>query len=104
MVKNKTSIIRELKQENGALRSDNVRWQELYYATEDRLKGEKLQREFFERCFKSVKKRLSEKQELLATLNKEIACQYKRREKAEKILALVAESLRDFSEKVKAYE
>ena len=122
MVRNKINIIRELKQENAALREDNVRWQDLYYATEDRLKGEKLQREFFERCLKSAenalrykegvieklnkkwKKRLADKQDVIVTLNKEIEYQYKRREKAEKIIAIVKESLIGFAEKMKAYE
>lgn len=122
MLDEQARIIRELKQENAALREDNVRWQGLYYATEDRLKGEKLQREFFERCLKSAesalrykdsvigklnkkwKKRLAGKQDVIVTLNKEIEYQYKRREKAEKIIAIVKESLIGFAEKVKAYE
>lgn len=76
-------IIARLKQENEDLRKDNVHFQELYYAIEDRLKGEKLQRDYFKRC-------LEEKKEVIATLNKEIAYQNKRREKAEGILALVS--------------
>lgn len=112
------SIIRKLKKENEALRHDNVHWQELYYATEDRLKGEKLQRNFFEQSLKSAEnaliykdgiidknnERLAVNKDVMRSLREELGHQYKKRMKAEKILGLVAESLKDFSEKVKEYE
>lgn len=48
--------------------------------------------------------KISAKDDLVNVLRKELKEQCKRREKAENILALVAESLKEFTEKVKKYE
>ena len=53
---------------------------------------------------KKWKKRVADKDDVIKMQDEEIGYHYKRREKAEKILTLVAESLAEFSEKVKAYE
>lgn len=76
------------------------------------------ERDWYKRCLESAEnalkykeriidkknKDLAAKTDLTKVLQKELEGQCKRRAKAEKILALVAESLNDFSEKVKKYE
>lgn len=86
------------------------------------LDGVTKERDMFERCLKSAEnalaykdkvierikkknaKRMSEKCEVIAVLNKEIVFQYKRREKAEKFVNTLGQAFDLLKKKVEDYE
>ena len=86
------------------------------------LDGVTKERDMFERCLKSAEnalaykdkvierikkknaKRMSEKCEVIAVLNKEIVFQYKRREKAEKFVNILGQAFDLLKKKVEDYE
>lgn len=103
-----------------AVADEQVYLHDLIGALQDKVKAEEAMKEHFEGCLKAaenalkykekvickhkkiiskLRNRLDEKDDVIDTLNKEIGYQYKRREKAEKIIALVCEQMDSFAKK-----